>query len=98
MTCNAYTSYSSDSTAYSIFGAVIPKGETHKVRIIYNVGTKTSVEVYLDGERINNFTVNAVNDTESNYYGFGFYFRSPTYNSDLDLSFDNVFLGIIEAK
>ena len=99
MATYAYTQYEGANENIDIYGADIKKGETRKITIVYTVGTQATCEVYLDLVRIADaelITNSGIKDTGC--AGFGFYFRGASYTNDLDITFDNVFVGVIEAK
>jgi len=81
----------------NLFGAILTNGVARKVTFVYTVGSKTSLEVYVDGVQIANGTVTS-NGADTNFHAFGFYFRGTDYTTDLSMTFDNVYLGIFEAE
>ena len=91
--------YENSNANLDLYGADIKKGETHKITIIYTVGTKETCEVYLDLVKIADASLSKTDGlADTNCAGFGFYFRGTSYTKDLDLTFDNVFVGVIEAE
>lgn len=95
----SYTKYENSDANIDIYGADFKKGETHKLTIVYTVGTKITCEVYLDLVKISDAALSTTSGVaDTNCAGFGFYFRGTGYTKDLDLTFDNVFVGVIEAE
>jgi hypothetical protein len=92
-----YSSYDFTANELDIFGAKVGTGETVKVTLVYTVGG-TTVDVYENGT----FIGKANCGSGTNFYGFGFYVRgtagTDVMTDGLDMTFDNVFVGVIEAK
>ncbi|MBO5316633.1 MAG: hypothetical protein J6B48_09420 [Clostridia bacterium] len=82
---------------FELYGVDFAKGETKNVTFIYTVGTKTNLEVYVDGVKTADYTLTN-NSADTNFYGFGFYCRGAGYTNNLSLTFDNVYLGVVEAQ
>ena len=93
-----YLKYEDSSSVIDLFGANIEKGTKHKVTIVYTVGVKNAVEVYVDCVKVSDGQLTANNLSDNVFYGYGFYFRGSSYTENLDVTFDNVFLGVIEAE
>ena len=99
MASYAYANYENSDSTFDFFGADLKKGKTYKVTVVYTVGASTTIEVYLDLVKISNCTLSKTSGvTDANCLGFGFYFRGTGYTNNLDLTFDNVFVGVIEAE
>lgn len=99
MAAYAYAKYESSDNVLDFFGADFAKDQTHKLTVIYTVGEKSSIEVYVDLVKIANCTLsNTSGVADTTCAGFGFYFRGTGYTDNLDLTFDNVFVGVIEAE
>ena len=97
MATHVYTNYENSDANLDIYGADFVKGETHKLTVIYTVGTKTTCEVYLDLVKLADAALGQTSGVaDTNCVGFGFYFRGTGYTNSLDLTFDNVFVGVIE--
>lgn len=96
-TAGIYTGYDFTANTISIFGAKVGTGKTVKVTLVYTVGGST-VDVYADGS----FVCTSNCGSGTNFYGFGFYVRGGAGTNDttlgLNMTFDNVFVGVIEAK
>ena len=93
-----YLIYEDSSSVIDFFGANIEKGTKHKVTIVYTVGVKKAVEVYVDCVKVSDGQLTTNNLSDNVFYGYGFYFRGNSYTENLDVTFDNVFLGVIEAE
>ncbi len=99
MATYVYAKYENSDANLDLYGADFKKGETHKLTIVYTVGTPTVCEVYLDLVKIADARLTRTDGVaDTNCVGFGFYFRGTGYTNQLDLTFDNVFVGVIEAE
>lgn len=97
MYSSVHATYDFTGNELGIFGAKIGTGKTVKVTLVYTVGG-SAVEVYADGSLVGTASCGS----GTNFYGFGFYVRGTAGTTDmtkgLDMTFDNVFLGVIEAE
>jgi hypothetical protein len=107
MSSYCYANYADGKTAtageqnsFQLFGVDFTKGEAaKKLTVVYTVGAKTSVDIFVDLVQVASYTLTSVSsNVDTNFYGFGFYFRGTSYTTDLSLTFDNVYVGIIEAE
>ena len=90
-----YFKYSSDSSTINLYGATIQKGATVKVTVILDLASNT-VTTYANGAIVSDAAISVT--AADGMYGFGFYFRGTSYTSNLSLTFDNVYVGVIEAE
>lgn len=106
MSSYCYANYADGKTAtageqdnFQLFGVDFAKGEAaKKLTVVYTVGAKTTVEIFVDLVQVSSYTLSSTSNADTNFYGFGFYFRGTDYTTDFSLTFDNVYVGVIEAE
>ena len=106
MSSYCYANYADGKTAtageqsnFQLFGVDFTKGEAaKKLTVVYTVGAKTSVDIFVDLVQVASYTLTSGSNADTNFYGFGFYIRGDSYTTDLSLTFDNVYVGVIEAE
>ncbi|MBO5009775.1 MAG: hypothetical protein J6D20_03630 [Clostridia bacterium] len=85
-----------DQDSLSLFGAELAIGVTYNLRAEYTVGG--GFIFYVNGEKQAEFDLTATKGlSDTNFWGFGFYFRGTGYTRGLEVKFDNVFVGVTDT-
>lgn len=99
MAGSTHAKYENSDALLDLFGADFANGATHKLTVVYTVGTRGSIEVYIDLVGLGSYSLtDSASVADTVCAGFGFYFRGTNYTDQLELTFDNVFVGVIEAE
>lgn len=85
-----------EGSAVTLYGATLEKGKTYSICAIYSVGG--GFEFYVNGIKYAATVSNDYNTTDAQYCGFGYYARRASYQSELSLTFDNVYMGTVDAE